>query len=48
MSKSLSSKYGQNLDNTIIDSLKTALKRAIQKTAEATRNLVEKKIDMTA
>ena len=44
MSKNLSNKYGQKLLNTIkkstIDAIKTASKRAIQKTAEATGDLI--------
>ena len=42
MGKNLSSKYGQKLDNpkkSTIDAIKTASKRAVQKTAEATGDL---------
>ena len=46
--KSLSNKYGKKLlDNTkksTIDAIKTASKRAIQKTAEATEDLIGNKI----
>ena len=46
--KSLSNKYGKKLlDNTkksTIDAIKTASKRAIQKTAEATGDLIGNKI----
>ena len=46
--RNLSSKYGQKLVDTAkksaTDALKTASKRAIQKTAEATGDLVGKKI----
>ena len=46
--RNLSSKYGQKLVDTAkksaTDTLKTASKRAIQKTAEATGDLVGKKI----
>ena len=46
--KSLSNKYGKKLfDNTkksTIDAIKTASKRAIQKTTEATRDLIGNKI----
>ena len=46
--KNLSNKYGQKLDNTAkksaTDALKTANKRAIQKTAEATGDLVSSNI----
>ena len=49
MDKGLSSKYGQNLlDNTknsAIDAHQTALKRAIQKAAEETLDLVKNKIE---
>ena len=49
MDKGLSSKYGQNLlDNTknsTIDAHMTALKRAIQKAAEETLDLVKNKIE---
>ena len=49
MGKSLSNKYGQKLVNSAkksaMDVMKTASKRAIQKTAEATRDLVDNKID---
>ena len=48
MGKSLSSKYGQKLlDNTrksTIDAIKTASKKAIQKTSEATGDLIDNKI----
>ena len=48
MGKSLSNKYGQKLlDNTkksTTDAIKTASKRAIQITAEATGDLIGKKI----
>ena len=48
MGKSLSSKYGQKLlDNTrksTIDAIKTASKKAIQKTSEATGDLIGNKI----
>ena len=48
MGKSLSNKYGQKLlDSAKIsttDAIKTASKRAIQKTAEATRDLIGNKI----
>ena len=48
MGKSLSNKYGQKLlDSTkksATDAIKTASKRAIQKTAEATRDLIGNKI----
>ena len=46
--KNKSNKYGQNLTDTVkksaTDAIKTASKRAIQKTAEATRDLVGNKI----
>ena len=45
--KNLSSKYSQKLDRakqSATDSLKTASKRAIQKGAEATGYLIEKKL----
>ena len=48
MGKSLSSKYGQKLLDTAkksaTDAIKTASKRAIQKTAEATSDLIGNKI----
>ena len=47
MGKSLSNKYGQKLDSTkksTTGAIKTAWKRAIQKTAEATRDLIGNKI----
>ena len=48
MGKSLSSKYGQKLfdiaKKSTTDAIKTASKRAIQKTAEATDNLIGNKI----
>ena len=47
MGKSLSNKYGQKLDSTkksTTGAIKTASKRAIQKTAEATRDLIGNKI----
>ena len=48
MGKNLSNKYGQKLlDSTgksAIDAIKTASKRAIQKTAEATGDLIRNKI----
>ena len=48
ISRNLISKYGQKLVDTAkksaTDALKTASKRAIQKTAEATGDLVGKKI----
>ena len=47
MGKTLSSKYGQKLDNpkkSTIDAIKTASKRAVQKTAEATGDLTSNKI----
>ena len=48
MGKSLSNKYGQKLlDSTkkfATDAIKTASKRAIQKTAEATGDLIGNKI----
>ena len=48
MGKSLSSKYGQKLLDTAkkstTDAIKTASKRAIQKTAEATGDLISNKI----
>ena len=48
MGKNLSSKYGQKLlDNAskwTADTIKTASKKAIQKTAEETGNLIGKKI----
>ena len=48
MGKCLSKKYGQKLlDSAKIstaDAIKTASKRAIQKTAEATSNLIDNKI----
>ena len=46
--KSLSNKYGKKLLNntkkSTIDPIKTASKRAIQKTAEATGDLIDNKI----
>ena len=51
MGKSLSNKYGQKtLDNakkSTTDAIKTAQKRAIQKTAEATSDLIGNNIDDT-
>ena len=48
MGKSLSNKYGQKLfdgaKKSTADAIKTASKRAIQKTAEATVDLIGKKI----
>ena len=48
MGKSLSNKYGQKLldsaKKSTTDAIKTALKRAIQKTAEATGDLIDNKI----
>ena len=48
MGKSLSSKYGQKLFDTAkkstTDAIKTASKRAIQKTAEATGDLIGNKV----
>ena len=48
MGKSLSNKYGQKLldiaNKSTTDALKTASKRAIQKTAEATGDLMGNKI----
>ena len=48
MGKNLSNKYGQKLLNSAkkstTDVIKTASKRAIQKTAEATRDLIGNKI----
>ena len=47
MGKSLSNKYGQKLDSakkSTTDAIKTASKRAIQKSAEATVNLIGNKI----
>ena len=47
MGKSLSNKYGQKLDSakkSTTDAIKTASKRAIQKTAEATGDLIANKI----
>ena len=47
MSKSLSNKYGQkllhNVKNFTTDAIKTASKRAIQKTAEVTGDLIGNK-----
>ena len=47
MSKSLSNKYGQkllhNTKNFTTDAIKTASKRAIQKTAEVTGDLIRNK-----
>ena len=49
MDKSLSNKYGQKLlhsaKKSMTDAIKTASKRAIQKTAEATSDLIGNKID---
>ena len=48
MGKSLSNKYGQKLldsaKKSTTDAIKTASKRAIQKTAEATTTLIDNKI----
>ena len=48
MGKSLSNKYGQKLldsaKKSTTDAIKTASKRAIQKTAEATSGLIGKKL----
>ena len=48
MGKSLSNKYGQKLldsaKKSTTDAIKTASKRAIQKTAEATGDLIDNKI----
>ena len=48
MGKNLSNKYGQKLldsaKKSTTDAIKTASKRAIQKTAEATRDLIGNKI----
>ena len=48
MGKNLSNKYGQKLfdsaKKSTMDAIKTAPKRAIQKTAEATGDLIGKKI----
>ena len=48
MGKNLRNKYGQNLldsaKKSIADTIKTASKRAIQKTAEATGDLIGNKI----
>ena len=48
MSKSLSNKYGQKLldsaKKSTADAIKTASKRAVQKTAEATGDLISNKI----
>ena len=47
LGKSLSNKYGQNLDSpkrSTTDAIKTASKRAIQKTTEATGDLIGNKI----
>ena len=48
MGKSLSNKYGKKplgcVKKSAIDAIKTASKRAIQKTAEATRDLIGNKI----
>ena len=48
MGKSLSNKYGQKLldsaKKSTTDAIKTTSKRAIQKTAEATRDLIGNKI----
>ena len=49
MGKSLSNKYGQKLldsaKKSTADAIETASKRAIQKTAEATGDLIGNKID---
>ena len=49
MGESLSNKYGQklldNVKKSTTDAIKTASKRAIQKTAEATGDLIGNKID---
>ena len=49
MGKNLSNKYGQKLldsaKKSTIDAIKTASKRAIQKAAEATGDLIDNKID---
>ena len=49
MSKSLSNKYSSKLfdsaKKSTTDAIKTASKRAIQKTAEATGDLIANKID---
>ena len=48
MGKSLSNRYGQKLldsaKKSITDAIKTCSKRASQKTAEATRDLIGKKV----
>ena len=48
MGKSLSNKYGQKLldsaEKSTADAIKTALKRTIQKTAEATGDLICNKL----
>ena len=48
MGKSLSNKYGQkrfdSAKKSTTDAIKTASKRAIQKTAEATRDLIGNKL----
>ena len=48
MDKSLSNKYGQkrlnSIEKTATDSIKTALKRAIRKKAEATSDLIGNKM----
>ena len=48
MGKNLSNKYGQKLldstEKSTIDAIKTTLKRAIQKTAKATGDLIVNKI----
>ena len=47
MGKNLSNKYGQKLDSakkSTTDAIKTASERAIQKTAEATSDLISNKI----
>ena len=48
MGKNLSNKYGQKLfdsaKKSITDAIKTAWKRAIQKTAEATGDLIDNKV----
>ena len=48
MGKSLSDKYGQQLldsaKKSITDAIKTAWKRAVQKTAESTADLIDNKI----
>ena len=47
MGKNLSNKYGQKLDSakkSTTDAIKTASERAIQKTAEATSDLISNKL----